>query len=390
MYRKKVLFVITKSNWGGAQRYVYDLATALPREHFEPVVALGGVGSKAAEPGLLKERLESAGIRVIVVRHFLRNMALLSDALALFEVLRLVWREKPDVLHVTSSKAGGIGAFVGRVCGVQRIVFTSHGLTFDEVWRPRWQRMLIWFFTWWTIILATDCIQISKETYTRAAAMPFVRKKVHLVYNGIRTPAFRTKDEARHTLLPSTTPAVYDRVWIGTIAEYHPNKNLDTLIEAFAQLVENGTDAELVLIGEGEERESLATLTRTRGVEHRVHLAGYIDNAATLLPALNVFVLPSKKEGLPYVLLEAGLAGLPVVVSAISGNTDIIEDKKTGRAVQSDPRVLAHTVHELLKDPATALRYATALKTKVEAEFSIAHMAQETFAFYAPANPSNS
>jgi len=139
-----ILYIITKSNYGGAQKYIFELASAAKDAGHDVSVACGGTGEADAALGLLADKLIANNIPVHPIRNFLRNMSLLNDMKALFEVWRLIRHQKPDVLHVTSSKAGGIGALAGRFALVPRIVFTSHGLTVDEVWRPRWQRILIY------------------------------------------------------------------------------------------------------------------------------------------------------------------------------------------------------------------------------------------------------
>lgn len=381
--RTTVLFIITKSNWGGAQRYVYDLATGLPREQYRAVVALGGTGAHQATPGQLQARLEAVGIPVVVVRHFLRDMRLMSDIRAFFELVRIVHTVRPDALHVTSSKAGGMGAAVGRLLGVRRIVFTSHGLTYDESWRPRWQRFVIAAFTWLSIMLAHTTIMISEATYRRARALPLAARKVVRIHNGITPPAFVAREIAREVLLPAGIVHNPNALIVGTIAEYHPNKNLDVLIEAFAQ--RTTADTYLVLIGEGEELGKLEQCIARHSLGGRVILTGYVADAAQYLKALDVFVLPSKKEGLPYVLLEAGLASLPVVVSDIDGITDIVTNDVTGLILKAEPAALADALRKLLADEALRARLGGALCTHVEQQFSTATMLENTARYYVPA-----
>jgi glycosyltransferase involved in cell wall biosynthesis len=395
---KKILFVVTKSNWGGAQRYVYDLATHTAQVH-EVVVALGGTGAQGAEPGSLKDKLEESGIRTIVIPHFMRDMSLLDDMHAFFELWRVVRTERPDVLHVTSSKAGGLGAFVGRLHNLlygrtrteggatsfsgTRIVFTSHGLTFDESWRPKWQRVLIYCFTWLTIFLSHATIQISQDTFARARRMPFVGKKVSLVYNGIEEPEFLSRKESRHALLPELDEKEDTPPWIGSIAEYHPNKNLTTLIEAVALLHQQGTNVRLVLIGEeGDGRAVLEDTIRTHHLTHHVHLLGRVTHASRYLRALDVFVLPSKKEGLPYVLMEAGLAELPVVVSDISGNREIVTHGTSGIVVIPSAEELARALSIVLENPTLRAQYGSALRKDVCDRFSVERMVKDTLAVY--------
>ena len=100
---KKVLFVITKSNWGGAQRYVYDLAINLPKESFEVKVALRG-------EGLLKQKLEENNIQTIQIPHLQRDINATRELLSFFSLIKIFNKEKPDIIHLNSSKAGGIGA----------------------------------------------------------------------------------------------------------------------------------------------------------------------------------------------------------------------------------------------------------------------------------------
>ena len=117
--KRKILFVITKSNWGGAQRYVYDLAAALPKGEFEVVVALGGTGEASAQTGLLAERLKEASVRTIFLSSFTRDIYFFGEFKAFFELLKVIREERPDTLHLNSSKAGGIGSVAGRIAGVR-------------------------------------------------------------------------------------------------------------------------------------------------------------------------------------------------------------------------------------------------------------------------------
>jgi glycosyltransferase involved in cell wall biosynthesis len=296
-------------------------------------------------------------------------MSLLSDIRVFFELLSIVRRERPDVLHVTSSKAGGIGAFVGHLARVSKIIFTSHGLAYDEAWRPRWQRALIWFASWCTFALSTKTIQITHDTFTRASRMPFLRSKMVLVHNGRDMPTFLSREDARKKLC--RTEGVCGERWVGTIAELTPNKNLHVLIEAVAHMHKNGLRAHIWILGEGEEKATLAKLSREKSIEQYTHLLGHVPNAASYLKSFDVFTLPSRKEGLPYVLLEAGQAGLPVVASNIPGISDIITHGETGMMLEAIPEKLAEAYTTLLEDKALALRYGSSLKNFVSKNFSI-------------------
>jgi glycosyltransferase involved in cell wall biosynthesis len=150
--RKKILFLITKSNWGGAQRYVYDLVSTLDRTVYEPVVVLGGNGE-------LVEKLHAAGIRTITLQSAQRDISIRKELQFFRELFSIVHREKPDVFHVNSSKAGGIGCFVGRLLGIKRVVFTAHGWAFNED-RPWWQKYIIKYLHWLTVLLSHTTIAV--------------------------------------------------------------------------------------------------------------------------------------------------------------------------------------------------------------------------------------
>jgi glycosyltransferase involved in cell wall biosynthesis len=372
---KKVLYIITKSNFGGAQKYVFELATGAQAAGYNVTVACGGTGLAGAALGLMAEKLTAESISVIPIKQFLRDMSLGRDLLALLEIIKIIRKIRPDVIHVTSSKAGGIGALAGRLCRVPQIIFTSHGLTMDETWRPKWQQWLIWFGTWSTLSLAHVSIMISTETYNRARLLPRLSNKVVLIKNGLAPFELLDKNVARAKLAPNVPQ---QSLWIGGIGELHPNKNWSALIEAMEVLPNS---VQLLLIGEGEERATLTALIDQRDLLGRVHLLGFKD-APQYLSAFDIFVLPSKKEGLPYVLLEAGFASLPVVASDLPGNQDIIQTGETGFLVEGTPKMLGASLEMLTRDEAMRRRLGSALHTSVTKTFSIEQMRSDTFALY--------
>lgn len=371
----KILYIITKSNFGGAQKYVFELAVAAKAVGYEVAVAGGGTGEARAPAGPLATKLEGVAVPFFTIKHFQRDMSFFSDLLAFFEVWRLIIRERPDVLHVTSSKAGGIGALAGRLTLTPRIIFTSHGLTVDEVWRPYWQRILIYFGTWFTLFLAHQSIMISTETFNRARRMPGLSNRITLIKNGIAPITFLERAEARAELaplLPSTS------LWIGGLGELHPNKNWSAAISAVASL---SPSVHLLIIGEGEDRASLLLQISKFNLTKRVHLLGYLDGAR-YLKAFDIFILPSKKEGLPYVLLEAGLAGLPVVASDLPGIRDIIETGQTGLLVEPTPQLLKTSLEMLVRDDGMRRKFGLALSKTIQSNFAAERMYKETFAVY--------
>lgn len=376
----KILYLITKSNFGGAQKYVFELAVAAKKDGHEVVVGCGGTGEAGATLGSLANKLTAADIPVYPIKNFMRNMSLLNDIKSFFEVWRLIRKQKPDILHVTSSKAGGIGALAGRLTLKPKIIFTSHGLTVDEVWRPRWQRILIYISTWFTLQLAHNNIMISTETFERARKMPGLKNKILLIKNGIAPIEFLDKAAARAKLAPQVPQRA---TWIGGIGELHPNKNWAAAIIAMSTLPKK---AHLIIIGAGEEFTKLKQLITQHDLVDRVHLLGYIDGAQ-YLKAFDIFILPSKKEGLPYVLMEAGLAGVATIASDLPGNRDIIETGQTGLLVEPTPQQIATSLEMLIRDEGMRRRLGSNLSEIIKERFSVQRMYSETFATYSSSNP---
>ena len=111
----RICYFITKGNWGGAQKYIFDLATSLPKEGFDPFVICG-------QGNTLKEKLEKAGIRVYELKKLKRDFSFFSAVSLGIAVLQILWKEKPQIIHLNSPKAAGIGAVAGRILGIKKII----------------------------------------------------------------------------------------------------------------------------------------------------------------------------------------------------------------------------------------------------------------------------
>ncbi len=374
--KKKILFVITKSNFGGAQKYVFDLATGLPKDQFDVAVALGG-------SGILIQKLQAENIRVLPIFSLARDVNPLSDITTFFELWRMFRKEKPDVAHLNSAKAGGVGAISAHLAGVQKIIFTAHGWAFNEE-RPTWQKLIIKFFSWVTVILSHETIAVSNAVRNNTAGWPFVVSKISVIKNGIKEPSFLLRNEARLHLFAKANIHVPENAFIvGTIAELHKSKGLTYAIEAFTKLMPENPNLYYFILGDGEEKERLETLVGLHNLQGRVFLLGFVDDASRYLKAFDIFLLPSMTEGLALVLLEAGLAGLPVVASRIGGIPEVIEDKNTGLLVPTrDSDAIALANQNLMTDRSLAKRFGEALRERVLAKFPLSRVLKDTISLY--------
>jgi len=388
--RTKILFVITKSVWGGAQRYVFDLATNLPADQFEIAVACGSVpppklmeeSAPRTTTGTLSEKLKNS-IPVFPVRHFQKSINPFKELISFFEILFICFRFQPDIIHSNSSKAGGIAglaALLYQLAYRKRVkrVFTAHGWAFMEPWRPRWQRVVIRIASKATALLHHHIIVISTRDYDATATYNVVPKhKVTFIHNGIGAMEFLPRKNAQQELFGKEYSFV-----IGAIAEWTKNKGLEYLIEAMPAVVNMFPQILLCLVGWGEEEKNFKFQISNFKLEKNVFLVSK-SPAAPYLKAFDVFVLPSLKEGLPYTILEAGLAELPVIATRVGGIPDIIEDGTCGILVNpASPQQLANAIVKLSRDTNLREKMGQELQKHVIKEFSLASALEKTIVLY--------
>lgn len=367
---KRILYVITKSNWGGAQRYVFDMAYAAKERGYEVLVAAGGEGE-------LKERLAEAHIPFHSISGMSRDVNIFGEIAALGDLVGLMRSWKPDVVHLNSSKAG-VAALAARLVFIKKIIFTVHGWAWNEN-RPGYQKVLIAVIYWFTLLFVHTAIAVSNAALEQGRRLPFVWRKIRVVHNGVHQIPFVTREEARARLVPGSDKTF----WIGTIAELHRIKGLDVLVEAFEHFTPDIPDSELVIIGEGDAREELEHQIRVEGVGKGTRLVGHVPDASRFLSAFDMFVLPSRSEGLAYVLLEAGQAKLPVVATNVGGIPEVIENGVTGTLVPVEDReALTQAMLDTANNKTHSAELAAALHTKVCADFSLEKMLDATFALY--------
>ncbi len=323
-------------------------------------------------------------MRVISCPSLERDINLFRDVASFFALLQLFLREQPDVVHLNSSKAGGIGALAARIAGVPKIVFTAHAWAFNEN-RSALSKTLIKLFSWMTVALCHRTIAVSNAVAHDMRNLPFVRRKITVIPNGIGPVNFYSKGEARRAL--ALTHPVLDAcendLWLGTVAELHPVKGLSYAIEAIPLITHVHPRLRYLIAGEGEERAALEKLIEERGLGQHVFLLGFVDDARRYGRAYDLFLLPSLSESFGISVLEAGLSGVPAIATAVGGIPELITDGTTGRLVAPrSSKAIAEAVLELLEQRTRAEGYARELKTSVREQFSLSRMISRTLELY--------
>ena len=375
--KQKILYIITKSNWGGAQRHVFDLATNMPKDRYNVVVAAGGDGP-------LHEKLKSAGIKTLTIGHLERDTNVLKDSFSFLTIFRIIHSEKPDILHLHSPKAGGFGAFSGRILRIPKIIYTAHGWTYKEQ-RIGWQKFLIYIISWFTVILAHKTIVVSKDDFEKSPKF-LTKGKVVMIHNGIAPFEYLPRIESQREIF-GRTPIYPSNLIIGCIAELHRNKGLSYAISAIADIRKQNADKEhpimFGIIGDGEERKNLELLVKESKLENSVFFAGFKENGHKFLSAFDLFIFPSLKEGLPYALLEAGSVGLPLIATSVGGAPDIITDMETGILIRpTDTKEIGNALRFFIQNPEKIAEFGGKLKKRIADEFSLSKMVEKTISVY--------
>ncbi|MEK7567127.1 MAG: glycosyltransferase family 4 protein [Patescibacteria group bacterium] len=377
---KKILYLITKSVWGGAGKYVYDLALAAKENGHDVTVAAGG-------HGMLADRLERARIPFISLGELKREMGLLGSLRIFFNTLKLFLSVKPHIVHANSPQAAGIGGvalFLYRVLawrpGLQAI-YTAHGWSYHEA-RPKWQTFLIKLFSKITCLFYQKIICVSE--YDRQSALKLKIAPSHkllTIHNGVdeNEIKFMPREEARRRLNLSKT----EFLTVGTVGEFTKNKGQAYFVGALKTLKDRDIKFQGLIIGWGELKQNLESRIQNLELKEKISLIDSLSTASSYLKAFDIFVLPSIKEGLPYTLLEAGLAGLPVIAASVGGVPEIIENEKTGLLVEpANASELAKAILRLIQDENLRKTLGENLRQKVLKNFSKKEMLEKTFALY--------
>ena len=209
------------------------------------------------------------------------------------------------------------------------------------------------------------------ERSVRALGVP--AERCSLIPNGVDESAFRRLSTSTEDALRSTLAVPRGRAVIGTVGRLSGEKGFENLIDAVCALLDSGRDVEAWIAGEGPERAALEARIAAAGLGGRVRLLGYIEDPAQMYRALDVFALPSVREGLPNALLEAMASGLPVVATRVAGVPSVVDDGRNGLlCAPGDASGLAADIARVLTDPGLAERMATAARRTVEERFPFA------------------
>ncbi|MCI2429064.1 glycosyltransferase family 4 protein [Candidatus Acetothermia bacterium] len=371
--KPRMLQLVTLSEWGGAQHIVYLLAKHFQQEYDMTVACAPG--------GPLIERARAAGLRVIEIPELCRLPHPLRDLRALWKLHSLMKAERFNIVHAHSTKAGLLGRLAARSAGVPVILFTAHGWAFTEG-RRYWIRWLLAQIERLASLASSKIICLSE--YDRQLALRFgvaSQEKLVVIPNGLEDEPFcslidKDKKELRYRLGGSNAAGIVTMV--GRLA---PPKDLKTLMAAWEGLKRSGW--KLWIVGEGPLRPRLEEIVRARGLGDHVILLGERRDIPELLKASDIFALASRWEGLPLTIIEAMLAGLPVVAARVGGVPELVEDGVTGLLVPpEDACALRGALEQLMGSEETRHRMGELGRRRARERFTAEHMLSQVEDLY--------
>lgn len=324
--------------FGGSETVGVDLALEFKRRGYR-VMCFAFLDSE----GPMRLKLEAQGIRCLDMnyRHYKGALRRLRYYREFWQMLR---REKVSALHVHHHGAMILCGIPACLAGVRKVVMTEHGLQ-ALIERPEARRLTMRYGRYVSAITAVEPGQI--EYFQRELKFP--PWGLHCIPNGVRLVA-RDPDRMLAKRRELAIPA--DAFTFFYVGRLHPVKDLGTLLDAFAALaVDHSQDTRLYLVGDGSERASLEARRDALGLAGRVVFLGARSDVGEVLLAADAFVMSSKSEGLPMVLLEAMAAGLPCVATAVGGIPELFGSDRGLLAPPQDPCALAAAMAELIRSP---------------------------------------
>lgn len=329
----KILYIVTQADAGGAQKYVLNLA-----KHFQGEIASG------TEHLELFDNAKKIKIPTHELKYLKRSASFWYDFLAFWELVFLIRKVNPDIVHLNSSKAGFLGSLT-KPFHSAKIIFTAHGFVYNEP--TSWIKKHIYITLEKLASFFRDyIITVSEADRNSALKYKIISKnKVSTIHNGIEQINFLDKNPAKKFLNINS-----GKIIIGSIANFYKTKGLDVFIEAVNKLdPDTKSKIEIILIGEGPERQQLEKLINSFKLQNTIQLLGEIKNANQYLKAFDIFILPSRKEGFPYTLLEAIQAGLPILATNVGGNPEAVAN--TALVVPpNNPLAFAEKLTNLVKN----------------------------------------
>lgn len=347
--RKKIVRLFSRLNVGGPALHVVNLSKGLSARGYETVLAVGLPDSKegsmegyAAEQGVALERIPG----------FQAALSPWRDLRAAFAIYRLLRRERPDIVHTHTFKAGLLGRLAARLAGVPHVVHTYHGHLLHGYWTG-WKARLIVVLERilgaWTDRIIAVSKQVGDDLIGAGVVDP---KKLDVVTLGFDIEKFTSEASAPSSIREKAGIPVGATV-IAIVGRLVPIKNVDLFLEALCPLLGDYPNLHLAVVGDGSERSRLqalaAWLCDSPGALNRVHFLGFVMPMAPEWKAIDLCLCTSRNEGTSVSIIEAVMSGVPVMSTAVGGMPDLLENGRWGRLFEESAERVRDSVQAWLR-----------------------------------------
>lgn len=370
-----------------AQVATADKAIVLLRDHVHHLMDCGHDVTVICSSGPWVERARQEGIRVEVVE-MAREVSPLRDLASLYALYRCFRKHRFDVVHTHTPKAGLLGPLAGQLARIPVVVHTIHGLLFHDG-MPAWKARLFWVPEKATAVCADYLLSQSYEDIGVATQRRLCRaQKLRYLGNGIDVTRFSPalyrsrRNEIREKLGFSPDDFV-----VGSVGRLVYEKGFRELFEAAEILTSRHVNIKFLTIGPQEEDQNDAISPQTiaslreRGV---ISFLGWQDDMPGLYSAMDLFVLPSYREGIPRACMEAAAMELPVIATRIRGCREAVKDGETGVLIPArDATALISAIERIVQDRTSARELGRRAREHIIENFSSQQVLQRLEGFYA-------
>jgi glycosyltransferase involved in cell wall biosynthesis len=375
----KVVRVIARLNVGGPAIHVILLSARLRAAGYETMLVKG---TEAPSEGDMLDFARELDVRPVVIPELGREIRWWDDVLAFWKLLTLIRRERPDIVHTHTAKAGMLGRVAAWLTGVPLVVHTFHGHVFHGYFSPARTRIFVAIERWLarrTHRLVAVSERVRDEILARGIGRP---DRFQVVPVGLDLKRFAECDPRRgETRAELGLPA--DALLVGIVARLVPIKRHELFLAAAAAVALRAPACRFLVVGDGERRDALERKARELGLGDRVRFLGWRRDLERVYADLDVAVLTSANEGSPVSLIEAMASGVPVVGPRVGGVPDVIDDGTTGLLVPpADAAPVAEAILRLLGDPELRRKMGAAARERALRLYAAERLIADVAALY--------
>jgi glycosyltransferase involved in cell wall biosynthesis len=315
----KIVRIIARLNVGGPAKHVVFLTHEFRKRGFESLLVTGPVPETE---GNMEYYASKWNVPFIQIQELIRPIAPMKDLVAFCKVYRILRREKPDIIHTHTAKAGTLGRVAALLAGVPVMVHTFHGNVFDGYFSPAKTRLFL--FIERLLARFTDrIITVSKSQSDELVSKYKIGapEKIEVVHLGIDLDEFRGVGEANHHQEEGQKNHPLIIGWVGRFAEI---KDPLFFVDLVAAMKSSGMHAKFLMVGDGHMRQAVEARISKYSLQGHITLSGWQDEMAEVYSQIDLMVLTSMNEGTPATMIEAMATGRPFVAFNVGGMADLV------------------------------------------------------------------